>query len=344
MTTRSVVCAQRRRRPRRSGQGEQARNEACDSVAETPASDVAPRAGESRSDPSAMRLRADRSASAAARAPRSPRPRRARGPRGTAGRRSARRPAARPRARGHRQPGRPSTGIAISVAPRATCARARRALDVEPVRIRQLRAHRRQHQRRAREEQVPLADEPRALGERPQVRLLVASPARCPARSASRCGCPRRRRARSRLHEAAELRHQHLEPELERAREPGRPLVARSRSRHRRAPARPAASPRRTARDGAMPPRSSARSTIATRIGGAPGPASGAGVHHGSRGSCCAIASQPEAHVAHRARERALHRHQLRGDRALAPCRSDCTPARGRTTAASPASPCRYAG
>ena len=122
-----------------------------------------------------------------------------------------------------------------------------------------------------------------------------------------------------RVHEPPELRDQHLEPQVERAREArrllGDDLVARvgQRARGRRA-ARPAtAGDERDAaqvfRRGRRPRRGSGASSA--------GPASGTGVHHGSRGSCCAIASKPSRTSRTVRASGALHRHELRRDRAL---------------------------
>ncbi len=185
--------------------------------------------------------------------------------------------------------GRPSTGTAISV---ADCAPdlhgSLRAFDVEAVRVRQLGAHRRQHQRRAREKRVPVADQPRALGERLQVRIDA------PVRDVVEHEPHRQAHAvvavaiEVGLHEATEFRNEHLEPQR-RTRGETR-AFCRRRPRNRRRPSAFAASASAaaTGADGAAPPRSAASVTSATRIGACQGaPSSGTGTHHGSRASRC---------------------------------------------------------
>ena len=98
-------------------------------------------------------------------------------------------------------PGSPSTGTAISVAhSRHDAHRCAAALSTsKPCAYGGLRADGRQHQRRAREEQVPVADAGAcARRARAGARRASRSGALSQQRSASRCGCRRRRRARSR--------------------------------------------------------------------------------------------------------------------------------------------------
>ena len=166
------------------------------------------------------------------------------------------------------------------------------ALDVEPDLVGGHRADRGEHQRRALQREPPVALQPRAPRERPQV-LVVRKVGR------------QRRQVRHRdadavvavaleigLLEMPELRHVHLEPQSRRRGEtgrrrvdalvagldePARGVLERLRDRRRR-------------RD-AVERRARRATTVKRR--GSGGPSSGTGTHHGSRGSRAAIARKP---------------------------------------------------
>ena len=120
------------------------------------------------------------------------------------------------------------------------------------------------------------------------------------------------------LHEAAEFRDEHLEPQLERAGESGRlvghDLVTGIGQRS----SRPAPAPAATGADGATPPKSAASVTTRhadRRLPSARLPAARAPTTDRARRRGHGV--EPSAHVAHRTRQRPLHRHQLCGDDAF---------------------------
>ncbi len=215
-------------------------------------------------------------------------------------------------------PGRPSTGTAISVAHSRHSRCERCALSrSKPCAYGSSVDTGGEHQRRAREEQVPLADHPGALGQREQVRPLVELRRDVDEVAHRDTDAVVAVALEIGLHEVAELGHQHLEPQVERAREAGRALVhdlvAGIRERLRRLAQR--ARHRRRRRDAAQILRA-VDHRDAQRPGGCrpferrghPPRIARIELRHGSE-------AQP--HVAHRPRERPLHRHQLRRDRAL---------------------------